>query len=201
MSTQRRVDPSQRFSVTGKTGTEFTGIAVPTSVDDGAKVQERQFRPVAGGLTASTSSIWFGRRELATNSLSFGSSCAWHFGHRSIGFNESRRVVPSHQTWIRTNGSSPAPGVSRAGILPEQLPRKLSLTSPLLPGVSEQRQRSASCSAFSMQSALPQVLTGVSSRTERQHGQGNMYLQHTARNAACDFGRRSARRDLLRAGK
>ena len=54
-------------------------------------------------------------------------------------------------------------------------------------------------SAQTMQSALPQVPTGVCPGTERQHGQGNLYLQHAARNAACDFGRRSARRDLLRA--
>ena len=61
--------------------------------------------------------------------------------------------------------------------------------------------RAGIASARTVQSALPRVPTGVCRGTERQHGQGNMYLQHAARNAACDSGRRSARGDLLRAGK
>ena len=59
--------------------------------------------------------------------------------------------------------------------------------------------RAGAASARTVQSALPQVPTGVCRGTERQHGQGNLYLQHAARNAACDSGRRSARGDLLRA--
>jgi hypothetical protein len=78
-----------------------------------------------------------------------------------------------------------------AGFLPEQL----ALNSPLLSGASERTYGSAP----TMRSVLPQVLMGDGPRTERQHGQGNLYLQHAARNTACDIGRRPARRDLLRA--
>ena len=171
MSTQRRVARWQRFI-----STEQTGIAVSTSYDAGMASSMKQFRRVAVGLTASSFhfGFQFGTYELATNSLSSGNGCTWRF-------------------------------CLRAGLSAEQLP----LISPLLSGGFQPRQERcgltrapkvfAGTKAEHEQSALPWVLTGVCPRTERQHGQGNLYLQHAARNAACDSGRRSARRDLLRA--
>ena len=183
MSTQRRVAPRQRFNRTKQTGT-----AVPTSIDDGLSGPQKQFRRVADGLTAS--SLRFEGMGLATNSL--GSRCKWRFCHGTTGSNESQRAAFSYYGQSSTHNSYPA----RIGFAGGHLPQQLPLISPLLSGISEQEQRSVSCSK---QSALPQVLTGACPRTERHHGQGNLYLQHAPRNAACDSGRRSARRDLLRA--
>jgi hypothetical protein len=193
MSTQRRVALKQRFAFTGKTGTKFTGIAVPSPVGAGNKVQDSQFRRVAMDLTAS--SFRLEGMELATNSLSLDRRCKWRFCHGIKGLDGSQGRSSTPHGWSGTGGSSPARTGFPAGHLSQQLP----LISPLLSGNSEREQRSAPRSARSMQSALPQVLTGVCPRTERQHGQGNLYLQHAARNAACDSGRRSARGDLLRA--
>ena len=186
MSTQRRVAPRQRFNRTKQTGT-----AVPTSIDDGLSGPQKQFRRVAEGLTAS--SLRFEGMGLATNSL--GSRCKWRFCHGTTGSNELQRAAFSFHGQSSTCGSYPA----RIGFAGGHLPQQLPLISPLLSGNSDQEQRSVSCSVRSMQSALPQVLTGACPRTERQHGQGNLYLQHAPRNAACDSGRRSARGDLLRA--
>jgi hypothetical protein len=186
MSTQRRVAPRQRFNSTKQTGT-----AVPASIDDGLSGPQKQFRRVAQGLTAS--SLHFEETELATNSL--GSRCKWRFRHGTTGFDGSHWQCSTLFGWNGTSGSSPAFREFPAGHLPRQLP----ILSPLLSGTAELERRSASCSARFMRSALPQVLTGICPRTERHHGQGNLYLQHAARNAACDSGRRSARRDLLRA--
>jgi hypothetical protein len=192
MSTQRRVAQTQRFASMEKAGTELVGTAIPASQDAGGTGPEKQFRRVVFGLTAPSSTFQFGERMigLATNSLSFSSCCEWHFRH---GFNGSIDAVSSLMSG-GTNGSSPASFGFHAGIFPEQLP----LTSPLLSGASEQEDQ---LSAHTMQSALPRVPTGVCRGTERQHGQGNLYFKHATRNAACDSGRRSARRDLLRAGK
>jgi len=186
MSTQRRVVPMHGPAVEAGMGTKLTGTGISTSHDAGVTVWRKQFRLNAAGLTASTSSDRLGNAELATNSLGSGRSCEWHLCHGSNGYSESRRVVPSYQTWGRTTGSSPALAFSRAGLLPEQPSWQL---SPLLSDASEQEQRSAR----TMQSVLPQTLMSLCSRAERQHGQGNLYLQHAARNAACDFGRRPAR--------
>ena len=193
MSTQRRVVPKQRFAYTEKTGTEQTGTAIPSSPDAGVTVSLQKFRRVAFGLTAPSSTFHFEGRMigLATNSLGFSSCCEWRLRH---GFNGSICAASSYMRRSSTSGSSPAFIGSYAGILPEQLP----LISPLLSGALEQEYP---FSAHTMQSALPQVPMGVCPGTERQHGQGNLYLQYAARNAACDFGRRSTRRDLLRAGK
>ena len=152
--------------------TELTGAENPSSPDAGVSASQKQFRRAALGLTA----------DLATNSLGFSSCCEWKYWTTACGlfFQEAD-----------TNGSSPAHGVRQAGILPKQLPP----ISPLLSGASEQEQFSAQ----TKQSALPQVPTSICRGTERQHGQGNLYLKHAARNAACHFGRRSALGDLLRA--
>ena len=180
MSTQRRVVRWQRLL-----STEFAGTQISSSPDAEVAGSEQSFRRVANGLTASPSHFWNGRSELATNSLNSGSRCEW------ISRANQYRFSPLSRNGA--NGSSPA-GLERpAGVLPKQLP----FTSPLLSGAYELERRSAHI----MQSALPQLPTGLCPGTERQHGQGNLYLQHAARNAACDSGRRSARGDLLRAGK
>lgn len=180
MSAQRRVVHS----------TELAGAAMPTPSGAGNVVPKHRFRCVASGFRSSASPSQRGTTVWANGSLGISSRCKWRFGH---GQNRTQYAASSCMRLSRTGSSSPALWVSRAGYLPQQLP----LISPLLSGAFEQEQVSAPMS----QSALPQVLTSLGSRTERQHGQGNMYLQHPARNAACDFGRRSARRDLLRAGK
>ena len=153
--------------------TKLTGIGIPTSLDVRSTDWSQSFRRVADGLTA-----------LATNSLRAGSRCEWRFCHGYIG---SWYAGSSSYRSSGMTGSSPASSESvsgfGAGFLPEQLPS----ISPLLVRVSP------------LHSALPQVPMSMCSGTERQHGQGNLYLQHTARNTACDSGRRSARRDLLRA--
>ncbi len=162
MSTQRRVDRVQRFL-----STKLTGTGIPLSINDGGTDQENQFRRVATGLTA-----------FATNSLSSSSCCKWRFRH---GYYESGCAGFSFSGLSGVPDSSPVQMGSsigsysgyKAGFLPEQLPSY----SPLLVRVSP------------LHSALPQVSTSSGSGTERQHGQGNMYLQHAARNAACDIGR------------
>src|SRR5271168_3216911 len=155
MSTQRREVRSQRVL-----GTKATGIGIPTSDDVRDLDRLQGFRRVAYGLTA----------QYATNSLSASSRCEWRFRH---GYTESRCAGSSSYRSSSMTGSSPASPESvsgfGAGILPEQLP----LDSPFLVRVSP------------LHSALPQVLMSVCSGTERQHGQGNLYLQHTARNTAC----------------
>jgi len=174
MSTQRRVVPWQRFAYTEKINTELAGTEDSASPDAGVPGSKKQFRRVALGLTA----------ELATNSLGLSSCCEWNFRNTACGFFFQE---------ADTNGSSPAFVVRQAGILPKQLPP----ISPLLSGASELEE----CSAQTKQSALPRVPTSICRGTERQYGQGNLYLKHAARNAACNFGRRSALGDLLRAGK
>ena len=152
--------------------TERAGTGMPSSIDHGHTDHLQRFRRVAEGLTVSP--FHSGTQAMATNSLSSGSSWTWRFR-------------------------------PHAGLLPEQLPS----ISPFLSGGFQPRQERrgfarapkvfAETNAEQQQSASPQVLTGVCPRTERQYGQGNLYLQHAARNAAGYFGRRSARRDLLRA--
>ena len=140
MSTQRRVVHVQRFANTEKVGTELAGTAIPSSFDVGGTVSMQEFRRVACGLTASSFRPQSGRFELATNSLSFSSCCEWVFWIAAY-------ICLIYEA--RTRGSSPAPGFTRAGIFPEQLP----LISPLLSGASEQERCTASCSICSMQSA------------------------------------------------
>ncbi len=106
------------------------------------------------------------------------------FGRASNGLTASAFPVLGKSALATNSLSFSSRCVRRAG---QQLP------SP--PVASEQELGSAR----TMQSVLPQVLMSDRSRTERQHDQGNLYLQHAARNAAGNFGRRSARRDLLRA--
>ena len=108
---------------------------------------------------------------------------AFHFGNGRIEL--ATNSLSFNSCWERRD--------STFGIFPEQLP----LISPLLSGVSEPER----CSAPTKQSALPQIPWSVCPGTERQHGQGNLYFKHAARNAACNSGRRSALGDLLRAGK
>jgi len=187
MSTQRRVVRWQRL-----VNTKVARNESPSSLDAGVSGLRQSFRCVDLGLTASRSRPQFGMLELATKSLGFGSRCGWRISHRAKGSNEQ------HDAASLVSGSSLSSSCrmrmdAQSGILSEQLPS----ISPLLAGASEQEI----ASARSMQSALPQVPTGVCPGTERQYGQGNLYLKHAARNAAGNFGRRSARRDLLRAGK
>jgi hypothetical protein len=173
MSTQRRVVRRQRLANMDKVGTELAGTAIPSSYDAGGTGPLQEFRRVAVGLTAPLSSpLWYGMTGLATNSLSFSSCCEWVFLNSACGLFDEE---------ADTNGSDPAPRLTWHGNLPEQLPS----TSPLLSGASELEQSSARI----MQSALPRVPTGRCPGTERQHGQGNLYLQYAARNAACDSGR------------
>jgi len=140
MSTQRRVVPRQRYLLTGQIGQELAGTAIPSSFDAGFAGSQKQIRRVAGGLTASLFRFDNGISELATNSLSFSSCCEWVFWIAAY-------ICLIYEA--RTRGSSPAPGFTRAGIFPEQLP----LISPLLSGASEQERCTASCSICSMQSA------------------------------------------------
>ncbi len=187
MSTQRRVVRWQRLS-----SSEVAGYESPSSLDEGISGLRRGFRRAEIGLTASRSRPQFGMRELATNSLGFGSGCGWQFCHRARGSNE-RRDAASLVSGSSVSSSCRRRTDVRSGILSKQLPS----ISTLLAGVSEQEN----ASARSMQSALPRVPVGDCPGTERQYGQGNLYLKHAARDAAGNFGRRSARRDLLRAGK
>ena len=185
MSTQRRADRLARVQ-----SKELAGAGSSTSVDVGKTDSRNHFRRVLNGLTASSSMIWIGMTGLATNSLSISSSCQWPNGH---GSNELRFAKSSWYRWNGTTGYSPAlngirafiPAGLSAGADAGQLPTD----SPLLARV------------LILHSALPQVPRSLISGTERQHGQGNLYFQHAARNAACDIGRRPTRRDLLRAGK
>jgi len=162
MSTQRRVARVQRFL-----STELTRTEIPSSSDVGGTGQENRFRRVGIGLTA-----------LATNSLSSSSRCKWSIDH---GYSELCGAGSSYIRMSCSTDSSPvqdgtvsgSDSGSMTGFLPEQLP----LNSPFLVRVSP------------LHSALPQVPMSVGSGTERQHGQGNLYLQHAARNAACDIGR------------
>jgi len=172
MSTQRRVVRVQRFANTEKIGTELAATAIPSSIGVGGTVLRQQFRRVVCGLTASSSRPQLARFELATNSLSFSSCCGW------VSLNAACGLLYRE---AGTNGSSPAPGIIRAGSPPEQLPS----TSPLLSGAFGLEESSAR----TMQSALPQDPMGFCPGPERQHGQGNLYLQYAARNAASDSGR------------
>jgi len=189
MRTQRRVVRLERAQ-----GTEQTRAVSLTSFDEEGTALHQDFRRVIFGLTASNLSprLRIQGMELATNSLSFSSSCHGRLGHESqdarcAGFVSKRRNGAT--------GCLPASEEVRAGSRADSrlklpvvaLPGQLSLDSPLLAG------------SFSMHSALPQIPTGSRLGTERQYGQGNLYLQHAARNAACDIGRRSARGNLLRA--
>jgi hypothetical protein len=136
------------------------------------------------GLTASTTSpqLRIERVGLATNSLSFSSSC-----HRRpengpdetgfVGFASYRRNGATG-SWLVLKGlQAGSLAEFRTGFRAGPLPGQLSLDSPLLAG------------SFTMHSALPQIPMSFGSGTERQHGQGNLYFKHSARNAACDIGR------------
>lgn len=158
---------------------ELLGAGTSTSVGGRAKEMLNQFRCVATGQTASSLPFSYGRSDLATNSLGFGSCCDWHFCH---GLNGSRNADVFYMRRSSTSGSSPARIESRAGYLPEQLP----LISPLLSGASGLEDKS---SARIAQSALPQAPTGSCPGAERQYGQGNLYFKHAARNTACNFRR------------
>jgi hypothetical protein len=189
MSTQRRVVRWQRLS-----NTRFAGAGNPPSHDAGAPGQQQEFRRVANGLEqihdnralkSFVQSIDFLRKsiryECGSGNMYRGfaptASASTFLGielaTNSLSFNSCCEWRFCHWNSSRTASLDFSPPIRcfRAGI----------------------------ASARTMQSALPQVPTGVCPGTERQHGQGNLYLQHAARNAACDFGRRSARRDLLRA--
>jgi hypothetical protein len=179
MSTQRRVVRWQRPQ-----STELTGSWIRSSNDDQLQGPSQVFRRIAYDSTASIGPAQFWNVELATNSLSFGSRCTGPIGHRVKGSNEQRDAAsPVGRSGL--SSSFQACTVARTGILSEQLPS----ISPSLQALQSRN----SDSARTMQSALPQVPTGVCPGTERQHGQGNMYLQHASRDAAGNFGRRSAR--------
>jgi len=193
MSTQRRVARLQRFL-----NTKPTGVAESSSQDEAIAVSKQQFRRVSNGLTALSGWSLYSRTWDVTNSLSFSSRCEWRSRH---GSNETPGEVLSKSRAATAGGFFPE---CQAGSFPQQLP----IISPLLSSAFQRRRLClGSCEpgapeiSRSVQSALPQVPMGVGPGTERQHGQGNLYLQHATRNAACNSGRRSARRDLLRAGK
>jgi hypothetical protein len=172
MITQRRVVRLQRLL-----STELAGTAIPSSSDAGGTVSKQQFRRVADGLTAPLSSpLRYGMTRLATKSLSLSSCCEWVSWNTACGFFDEE---------AGTNGSFPAVPSAWAGNHPEQLPGKLPSTSPLLSGALELEQSSTRI----LHSALPQVPMGICPGTERQHGQGNLYLQYAARDAASDSGR------------
>jgi hypothetical protein len=182
MSTQRRVVRWQRPQ-----STELAGSGMRSLNNDLHSGPSQMFRRAGSGLTAQEILVYpvqFRTAELATNSLSFGSSCTRPIGHRLKGSNEQQDAA---SLWCGSGLSSSFQRrtVALAGILSEQL----TSISPSLQAF----QSWNSDSARSMQSTLPQVPTGVCPGTERQHGQGNLYLQHASRDAAGNFGRRSAR--------
>ena len=189
MSTQRRVVRWQRLP-----NTTLAGAENPPSHDAGVSGQQQEFRRVAFGLEQNhdnralkgfVPSIDFLRKsihyEYGSGSMVRGfaptasASTFWRIelATNSLSFNSCCEWRFCHWSSSRTASLDFSPPIRcfRAGII----------------------------SARTVQSALPQVSTGVCRGTERQHGQGNLYLQHAARNAACNFGRGSARRDLLRA--
>jgi hypothetical protein len=179
MSTQRRVVRWQRPQ-----STELTGSWIRSSNDDQIQGPSQIFRRIAYDSTASIDPAQFWNVELATNSLSFGSRCTGPIGPRVKGSNEQRDAAsPVGRSGLSSSFQTRT--VARAGILSEQLPS----ISPSLQALQSRN----SDSARNMQSALPQVPTGICPGTERQHGQGNMYLQHASRDAAGNFGRRPAR--------
>jgi hypothetical protein len=182
MSTQRRVVRWQRPQ-----NTEWAGPEIRLSNDNQLSGPSQIFRRVGCfdlGLTASSIRTQFRKIELATNSLSFGSRCTGPIGPRLKGSNEQRDAAsPRRESGL--SSSLQVRTVAQAGILSEQLPS----ISPSLQAL----QSWNSDSARSMQSALPQVPMGVCPGTERQYGQGNLYLQHAPRDAAGNFGRRPAR--------
>jgi hypothetical protein len=182
MSTQRRVVRWQRPQ-----STELTGSWMRSSNDDQLQGPSQIFRRIAYDSTALKTlarPVQLRTAELATNSLSFGSRCTGPIGHRLKGSNEQHDAAsPVGRSGL--SSSFQARTVAWAGILSEQLPS----ISPSLQALQSRN----SDSARTMQSALPQVPTGVCPGTERQYGQGNLYLQHASRDAAGNFGRRSAR--------
>ena len=179
MRTQRRVVRLERAQGTRKNGTVNL-----TSVDAEGTILNQHFCRVIFGLTASPSSpqLRIERIGLATNSLSFSSSCQ---GSRFNGSSNARSAGFTSERWNVRSGSSTAPKGPPVGRLADfrsdrptgLLPRQLSWDSPLLAG------------SYNMHSALPQVPMSVCSGTERQYGQGNLYVKHAARNAACNLRR------------
>jgi hypothetical protein len=181
MSTQRRFVLGQRFIVPAWNDWKPSGTADTPSMDAGIPVPGNSFGGFTTHRTAFLVDFFQESPGFAQHSLSISSCCEWQICH---GYPGTKGAISSFFEQIGVDGSSPASGFNRAGILPEQLPS----ISPLLLGNSE-----LDFSAQATQSALPRVLKGTSPRTERQYGQGNLYLQHTARDAAGDFGRRSTR--------
>ena len=172
----------QRFPSTKLTKTQ---TASPDGVAEAGFAQ--QFRRVATGLTAMVVPGTLPAADWATYSESLGRCChGSHIPGQESSGTLTTFIGASGAAEVRLAHSGSDLG-TRAGFgcFFGQLP----LNSPLL------------ARRLDMHSASPQVPTSLRSGTERHHGQGNMYLQHAARNATCDSGRRSARRDLLRAGK
>ncbi|MFC5863881.1 hypothetical protein ACFPT7_16350 [Acidicapsa dinghuensis] len=147
--------------------TETSGIAASASGDAGAmRSEDKVFRAV------------FGPPFQAARSLNAMNCCKWRFRH---GFDE-RSLSGRFPSWLGPiDGSFPAEFGFETGAAAGSLPEQLRFDSPFLNCVSR------------LQSALPWVPMGKRPGTERQYGQGNLYFKHAARNAACDFGRRSAR--------
>ena len=229
MSTQRRVVRLQRFLVTELSGVAESSsrdeaIAVPQQqfrrVSDGLTASScwslyGRTRDVTNSLSfREKSELLYPADEMSDCIFSqgkcylarlervhllgfcFSSCCKWRFRH---GSKETSDAVVSKSRTATESGFGPA---HPTGSFPPQLP----LISPLLSSAFQrERLRLGSCEpgvaalVRSVQSALPQGPMGVDPGTERQHGQGNLYLQHATRNTDCNSGRRSARRDLLRA--
>jgi hypothetical protein len=164
MSTQRRVVRWQRTSSTERTGD-------PLSPDGG--VLGSSFGCAVRGRTASLSGSFpcgkYGKRELATNSLSFSSSCTW-VRRNTLGcflFHE----VEQHDRFFSGTAE-----VADRKSLPNSFPSSFSgfLPSyPALPGGHTGVQ-------LFIAVGLAAVPTGLSRGTERQHGQGNLYFEHAA---------------------
>lgn len=168
MSTQRRVVRWQRTK-------KLAGTADPPSQD--GKVSAVSFRRATDGRTASLfalSSIWTsGRREWATNSLSFSSSCPW-VQRNSLGcflpedFNEvDFDEVEQHDRFFSSGAVS-----ARRNPIPGSFPSSDSRFLPSYPAL--QGVLPAPCSRPCRRSH------GKSPGTERQYGQGNLYFEHAA---------------------
>ena len=173
MSTQRRMTPLQRVSSTTLPWT------MKSPSNDAGITRTERFCRVGWRLTAWLFSSWIIR--LATNSLRSISCRLW-------GNDRNYRAI----TWEDALGLGHtrvgfAGAFFTAGLIATFFAPQLSFTSPSLSSASEHEHRISGpygrvfmALAWTVQSASPQVPSGNSSGTERQHGQGNLYFKHAA---------------------
>jgi len=166
MSTQRRVVRWQRNS-------EQAGTVNPPSIDGGTSGPETPFRRAVDSRTASHSGMSSlrtgGGRDLATNSLSFSSSCIW-VQRNSLGCLLLYEVE-QHDRFF--SGAAENAGWNS---FPTASPRASLAFSPPTRRFRADQFMSAPTHAV----GLAAVPTGSCRGTERQHGQGNLYFEHAA---------------------